>query len=105
MPARPVVPSDDLYSRLEVASDATFETIEIAWRSLLKRHHPDIAGADALEVAKRINVAHDWLSDPALRDRYDRERRRGNGHRPPASSPTPRPAPTSVVHRHAHVAP
>jgi prolyl-tRNA synthetase len=36
----------------------------------------DVAGggADADDRAKRINVAHDWLSDPELRSRYDRER-------------------------------
>src|SRR6185369_7515926 len=41
--------------------------------------HPDVAGPAAGELAKRINVAHDWLSDPELRARYDRERhpRRG----------------------------
>jgi hypothetical protein len=107
MPTRPVVPSEDLYARLEVAPDATSETIEIAWRSLLKRHHPDIAGAAALDLAKRINVAHDWLSDPGLRERYDQERRRRNGHAPrasggwrPSTTPTPRP-----VHRHAPVDP
>ena len=50
-------------------STAVPEAIEIAWRALLKRHHPDVAGADADDVAKRINVAHDWLSDPALRER------------------------------------
>src|SRR4051794_7196023 len=74
MPPRPIVPSDDLYARLEVPLDATYEAIEIAWRALLKRHHPDIAGATALETAKRINVAHDWLSDPQLRATYDAER-------------------------------
>src|SRR3954447_15103344 len=74
MPPRPIVPSDDLYARLEVPLDASYEAIEIAWRALLKRHHPDIAGATALETAKRINVAHDWLSDPELRLRYDAER-------------------------------
>jgi curved DNA-binding protein CbpA len=74
MPPRPVVPDDDLYARLEVPRDATFETIEIAWRALLKRHHPDVAGGEGLETAKRINVAHDWLSDAALRARYDEER-------------------------------
>ncbi|MFL5681289.1 MAG: J domain-containing protein [Chloroflexota bacterium] len=78
MPPRPIVPADDLYARLEVPSDASYEAIEIAWRALLKRHHPDIAGATALETAKRINVAHDWLSDPALRSHYDAER--GAGH-------------------------
>jgi curved DNA-binding protein CbpA len=77
MPPRPAVPDDDLYARLEVRSDASAETIEVAWRALLKRHHPDVAGADGLELSKRINVAHDWLSDATLRERYDRERRVG----------------------------
>src|SRR5919198_6375460 len=105
MPMRPVVPTDDLYARLEVKPDASFETIEIAWRSLLKRHHPDIAGADALELAKRINVAHDWLSDPGLRERYDRERRRSNGHRPLRPEPFRPTAPVHHVHRHVPVDP
>jgi curved DNA-binding protein CbpA len=67
----PLVPDDDLYARLEVAVDASPEAIELAWRALLKLHHPDVAGdgTDALDRAKRINVAHDWLSDPALRGR------------------------------------
>ena len=91
MPPRPTIPLDDLYARLEVPVDATFEAIEIAWRALLKRHHPDISGGHTLELAKRINVAHDWLSDPPLRDRYDRERlvrTLRSGSRPgPASEP------------------
>ncbi len=72
----PLLPDDDLYARLEVAVDASPEAIEFAWRALLKLHHPDVAGDDstALARAKRINVAHDWLSDPGLRARYDRER-------------------------------
>ena len=71
-----LVPEDDLYGRLEVAIDASPEAIEFAWRALLKQHHPDVAGDTlaALERAKRINVAHDWLSDAGLRARYDRER-------------------------------
>ena len=71
-----LVPEDDLYARLEIAVDASPEAIELAWRALLKQHHPDVAGDDAvaLERAKRINVAHDWLSDQSLRARYDRER-------------------------------
>src|SRR5688500_9644533 len=73
MPPRPALPSDDLYARLGVPRDASAEAIELAWRGLLRRHHPDIAGPDDLELAKRINVAHDWLSDPELRHRYDRE--------------------------------
>src|SRR3954452_12655300 len=81
MPLRHVVPDDDLYARLEVPRDATFEAIEIAWRALLKRHHPDVAGGDGLELAKRINVAHDWLSDAQLRAHYDEERYHGEARR------------------------
>jgi curved DNA-binding protein CbpA len=72
-----MLPPDDLYARLELSVDASPEAIEIAWRALLKRHHPDVAGAHADDVAKRINVAHDWLSDPELRARYDGERHPG----------------------------
>src|SRR6476469_7707108 len=74
MAPRPMLPPDDLYARLELPVNASFEAIEIAWRALLKQHHPDVAGPSAGELAKRINVAHDWLSDPDLRARYDRER-------------------------------
>ena len=78
MPPRHALPGDDLYARLEVPPDASAEAIELAWRGLLRRHHPDVAGPDGLELAKRINVAHDWLSDPELRRRYDRERADGD---------------------------
>ena len=105
MAPRPTLPSDDLYGRLGVPTDASVEAIELAWRALLRRHHPDVAGPDGLELAKRINVAHDWLTDPALRARYDRERglrhavgprgdRHGGtwharGQAPPSGSPRP----------------
>lgn len=78
-PARRTVPDDDLYRRLEVPPNASFEAIEFAWRALLKRHHPDVAGEGTLEIAKRINVAHDWLRDPELRSRYDASRRGSGG--------------------------
>ena len=74
MPPRPALPADDLYARLEIGVDASPEVIELAWRSLLRQHHPDVAGEGGLERSKRINVAHDWLSDPDLRARYDHER-------------------------------
>ena len=106
MPPRPTLPADDLYARLEVPVDASPEAIEVAWRALLKRHHPDIAGADNLEIAKRINVAHDWLSDGELRARYDRERHpgarggRGRGS-PRAPDWAPRGATAEASHNRA----
>ena len=92
MPVRSLLPDDDLYRRLEVPHDASYEAIEIAWRALLRRHHPDIAGSDGLAPAKAINIAHDWLSDPELRERYDRERRIHDGIIPPTGRPAGRPA-------------
>ena len=97
MPPRPTIPADDLYARLGVPHDASPETIELAWRGLLRLHHPDVAGPDGTELAKRINVAHDWLSDAGLRAHYDDERgfgpaairRRASG-RPAASTRTRR---------------
>ena len=110
-----MLPRDDLYARLELPIDCSPEAIEIAWRALLKRHHPDVAGADADDVAKRINVAHDWLSDPALRELYDRERHAGRRRTSPptdlrgragrsvrAAPPRPRPPadPAEALARH-----
>src|SRR4051812_30405193 len=80
MPIRPSIPTDDLYRRLGVPVDASSEAIDLAWRGLLRVHHPDVAGPAALETAKRINVAHDWLSDPTLRGRYDEARGVGRSH-------------------------
>jgi hypothetical protein len=100
MPSRPMLPPDDLYARLELPMDASFEAIEIAWRALLKRHHPDIAGATADDLAKRINVAHDWLSDQELRARYDQERHPGRRRSAAATMPS-RPARRPVARRPA----
>lgn len=90
MPPRPPIPTDDLYRRLGVPRDASPEAIDLAWRGLLRKHHPDVAGPDTLDLAKRINVAHDWLSDPDLRRRYDTERGVGirSGRRPRDPAPT-----------------
>ena len=108
MPQPPCPPTTSMPGS-SVPTDASPEAIEVAWRALLRRHHPDVAGPDGLEQAKRINVAHDWLSDPALRARYDRERglvpgrgarragtdrrRARDARRPAHGSPLPRRAP------------
>ena len=73
------IPTDDLYARLGVPVDADRASIDRAWRALLKQHHPDIAGSVSLELAKLINVAHDWLSHPERRARYDAAIRQREG--------------------------
>ena len=102
MPPRLPLPADDLYARLEIPADASPEAIEVAWRALLRRYHPDVAGPAGLDTAKRINVAHDWLSDPALRARYDREHGLGrirDGARPRDPRGDDRSAARTVRHR------
>ena len=101
---RPVVqtiPTIDLYRELEVDPAASAETIDAAWKSLLKRHHPDVtsdAGA-AHERVKRLNLAHEWLSDPERRALYDRSRRRPGVVVVPRvpRSPAGRPRPASAA--------
>jgi DnaJ-class molecular chaperone len=57
-----------------VARDASLETIRKAYRKLAKRDHPDLNPGDAKAEArfKRLAAAHQLLSDPATRARFDR---------------------------------
>jgi curved DNA-binding protein CbpA len=61
-----------LYSVLRVPPGAPPAAIEAAYRSLMKRHHPDHAGAGSSERAAEINAAFSVLRDPARRADYDR---------------------------------
>lgn len=97
VPPEPIPPFD-LYAELEVAPTASSETIDAAWRSLVKRHHPDAArpeqAAGDAERIRRLNIAHHWLADPARRARYDSERVLGglgswSATPPPPSSHAP----------------
>lgn len=83
----PDPPDFDLYETLEVSPRASAEMIDAAWKVMLRRHHPDTGGRSSGEAAaKRINVAHDWLSDPGLRARYDATRAVGSPPQPRAPS-------------------
>ena len=87
------IPAIDLYRELEVDPAASTETIDAAWKSLLKRHHPDVAAdpAAAHERVKRLNLAHEWLADPHRRAMYDGSRRRPGVLMVPRSSADARP--------------
>jgi len=61
-------------------------TIESAYRSLVKQHHPDVAAGDESRI-KRLNLARDWLTDPELRRRYDQVTDRGRNVPPPGRVP------------------
>src|SRR5688572_23834775 len=63
----------DYYERLGVSRDASSEDIKKAFRTLARKHHPDVAKdkKEAEEKFKEINEAYEVLSDPEKRKRYD----------------------------------
>lgn len=97
------IPNFDVYAELEVSCSALTETIDAAWRSLMKRNHPDVArSASAHEKTRRLNIAHDWLGDPARRARYDAQRpdpRLAGAYTSQPARPSPRPTPASGPYR------
>lgn len=63
----------DYYEILGVPRNADEKEIKKAFRRLARQYHPDANRDDpqAAEKFKRINEAHEVLSDPAKRARYD----------------------------------
>lgn len=62
----------DYYQILGVDRKADAKTIKSAFRRLARKHHPDVAkGKDSTERFKEISEAHEVLSDPEKRRRYD----------------------------------
>ena len=64
----------DYYSALGVKKDASQKEIKAAFRKLARKHHPDVNPNDkaAENRFKVINEAHEVLSDPDKRSKYDR---------------------------------
>ncbi|KAF8021740.1 hypothetical protein BT93_G2017 [Corymbia citriodora subsp. variegata] len=63
----------DLYDLLGIDSSSSPSQIKLAYRSLQKRCHPDIAGPDGHDMSIILNDAYAILSDPASRSAYDKE--------------------------------
>lgn len=59
------------YEILSVATDASIEQINIAYRRLAIKSHPD-AGGDP-EQFKKFTEAYDTLGDPVKRMAYDKQ--------------------------------
>ncbi|MDE3229400.1 MAG: J domain-containing protein, partial [Chloroflexota bacterium] len=71
----------DYYGALGVGTEASSEELRSAYIRLVKLWHPDryVSAPEALRAraerrVRQINAAYDTLSDPAARERYDRQR-------------------------------
>ena len=72
----------DAYSILGVPPGSSDETIAAAYRSLARRHHPDVAGDGGTVRMIRLNAAFNQIRTAALRAEYERERREAGLARP-----------------------
>ena len=63
----------DYYNILGIEKNATPQDIKKAYRKLARKHHPDLNPNDkqAHKNFQQINEAHDVLSDPDKRKKYD----------------------------------
>ena len=65
--------ANDAYAVLGIEPSVDDDAILIAYRSLARKFHPDIAGERATKRMMRINAAFDRIRDPIRRAEYDTE--------------------------------
>jgi len=73
----------NFYERLNVAADATGDTIKKSYRALARKHHPDKPEGDTA-IMQEVQLAYSVLSDPDKRAHYDRT---GDEMPPPQQDP------------------
>jgi len=86
----------DYYEILQVHPSAEPEVIEAAYKKLAQKYHPDVSkNPAALDIMRKINIAHDMLGNPVERKKYHSEwllRKHGTAGSSGTNSPVlPRP--------------
>lgn len=61
------------YAVLGVTRDADDDVIRAAWKTQVRKNHPDIVGPEGEAATARINAAYNMIRTPELRARYDRD--------------------------------
>ena len=84
--------SDNYYDLFCLAPQANPAELKLAYRRLIRLHHPDLAGARGEAMTKRINAAWSVLSDPTRRRAYDLSLRQPTLERPAPRPPTAAPS-------------
>lgn len=91
----PPLPSFDYYAELQVERSASLTEINSAYRRLARIHHPDKNPdnqEEATAIFQRLQLAHETLSDPDKRRRYDNGDDWEDGGDTPGSPPFPFPS-------------
>ncbi len=88
-----VMARPDPYKLLQVDPEADVEIIQVAYRKLAQRYHPDVTpGPDSERMMAELNAARDLLVDPVSRAAHDRSRRSAFSPARDGTGADPRPA-------------
>ena len=89
--------AEDYYAILLVSPEAEDAAIRAAYRTLMRRYHPDVnASVDAAAKAKAINEAYACLRNRSNRAAYDWQREPAPGIRQSSHPRAPRPLQRAV---------
>lgn len=92
---------DSYYSVLHVPEDADLAAIRHAYRTLVRRYHPDAGSGSSAQKFRDVAEAYGVLSDPQRRHEHDVDLARSRAHCHVKPEPLIPETPTHVPFRHS----